>query len=438
MLRLTPFTLFHENASASTAQLFSKHEIVLPSRGLWLITGPSGAGKSTLLSLIKGLIPHFIPARFNGEVYYKNQLIDSAAVYKKKNEIVYLFQNPFQQIVYQNAHLELSFTAESQGVHLEGFLNNQKKIDTIFDLTEILNKKTSELSLGQAQKLLLASLLASGPEVLLLDEPTAFLDSHARIQFYALLSELRKDYLILMVDHHIEEVRKHCNGFLQVIETGEVFLTDELPLKNQISLCRKGSISQNLPKCKVKMQDVSYSYDKKTFVLNKINFEVQSPDIIALTGVNGAGKSTFLKVLSGYLKPTSGKVFCADNIGFVMQNPEDNFIFDTAFEEIQGVDPVLINKFFKDKNLNISPFTLSEGEKRRLSLLIHLKNNKKIILYDEPTFGLDDRNKYLVAESLIEFKKHNILQIVVSHDDYFISQVADHTYHLKNGQLLKV
>jgi energy-coupling factor transport system ATP-binding protein len=410
---------------------------MLPEKGLWLITGPSGSGKSTLLSLIKGLCPSYIPGYFEGQIHYKEQLIDKSFVQQKKNEIVYLFQNPYQQIIYQNSHLEFCFSAESQLIAYNDFKLSSEILSDLFNLSTILKKKTSELSLGQAQKLLLASLLASEPKVLLLDEPTAFLDKKAREAFYSLLSRLRKDYLVILVDHHIAEVKNTCDGFLQVSQQGEV-----TRLKELLQTAKKRAGLQkhlNFEKIShVKLQNVNYSYDRNKNTLNKINFTAQSPDIVALKGENGAGKTTLLKILSGYLKPQSGTASSSKDIGYVMQNPDDNFIFDTAKQELAGVDKELVYRFFPQKNLEVSPFSLSEGEKRRLSFLIHLKKHKKVILYDEPTFGLDDHNRQLVVETLIQFKSYNILQIIVSHDDELIAQVADHIYELKAGQLEKV
>jgi len=434
VLHISPFQFFYPGAV--TATLASAAPIELPERGLHLLTGASGSGKSTLLSLIKGLYPYYTPGVFTGEIYYNNELIDKDFVYKKQNEIVYLFQNPFNQIIFQNPQLEFCFTAESQQISNEEFMQHKTSIEQAFGLTRLWNKKTAELSLGQAQRLLLGSLLVTNPKVLLLDEPTAFMDWPARVRFYAMLAKLKEKFLVLLVDHHLAEVKPIVDSFIAVDEQGKVShqnhvtanLFDFTKLKQ-----KKGQGSTDGHQ--IHLQQVSFSYKKDQPLLQDISLSMQAPEIIAIKGENGSGKSTLLKLLAGSLKPNKGKISKSTNLGYVMQNPEDNFICDTAHEELAKTDKDLVKLFFSGKNLDVSPFSLSEGEKRRLSLLVHLNPDKKVILYDEPTFGLDEKNKYFVAESLLKFRAKNILQIVVSHDDTFIHAVADRVFTLTDGKL---
>lgn len=427
MLNISPFDFFYPGAVEPT--LVSTAPIILPDHGLHLLTGPSGSGKSTLLSLIKGLCPHYTPGQFTGQIHYNNEIVDKDFVHKKRNEIVYLFQNPFQQIIYQNPQLEFCFTAESQQMTYEDFVKHKTLIEHAFGLSNTWSKKTTELSLGQAQRLLLASLLVTNPKVLLLDEPTAFMDKPARELFYLMLARLKEKYLVVLVDHHIGEVKHLVDSFIVVDQQGRVSQQDKIiaaaldfsKLKQNYS---STSVSEG---CQINLDRVSFAYKKNEPVLKDISLSIKAPEIIAIKGQNGSGKSTLLKLIVGTLKPAQ--------VGYVMQNPEDNFICDTANEELAETDKDLVNLFFPDKNLNVSPFSLSEGEKRRLSLLVHLNPNKKVILYDEPTFGLDEKNKFSVAESLLKFREKNILQIVVSHDDAFISAIADRVFILKDGKL---
>ena len=430
MLRLSEFKFYYPGRVEAT--LASAAAIELPNEGLHLITGPSGSGKSTLLSLIKGLAPHYIPGRFEGEISYKGEIIDKDFVHQKQNEIVYLFQNPLNQLIYQNPKLEFCFTAESQQISYDEFVKHKTSIEEAFGLAKIWNKKTSEISLGQAQRLLLGSLLATNPKVLLLDEPTAFMDAPARKLFYEMLGELKKNYLILIVDHHVNEVKNLVDSYIEVDEKGNISHRNRLSVGLTFDLTKLQKENLNTEGPQIELKKLSYKN-----ILNEVTVSFKTPEIIAILGENGSGKSTLLKLIAGALKPTSGKITRTDikTLGYVMQNPEDNFICDTAREELQETDKDLVKLFFPHKNLNVSPYSLSEGEKRRLSLLIHLNEKKKVILYDEPTFGLDDKNKYFVAQSLLKFKAKNILQIVVSHDEVFVKAIADRVFMLKDGKL---
>lgn len=443
MLHLSEFKFFYPGRVEAT--LASTIPIELPDRGLHLLTGPSGSGKSTLLSLIKGLCPHYTPGTFTGAIHYNNELIDKDFVHRKQNEIVYLFQNPLNQIIYQNPKLEFCFTAESQQISYDHFAKHKTSLEEAFNLIGLWNKKTTELSLGQAQRLLLGSLLATNPKVLLLDEPTAFMDQPARKLFYEMLVHLKEKYLVLLVDHHLDEVKPIVDSFIVVDQQGLVTHQRDLTLResfNFSNLKAQHPLLKNSEGYRIKFEQVSFAYKKDQPLLKDISLALRTPEIIAIRGENGAGKSTLLKLIVGSLKPSSGQIShsasaknITKNMGYVMQNPEDNFICDTASEELAETDSEFVKLFFPNKNLNVSPYSLSEGEKRRLSLLVHLNPNKKVILYDEPTFGLDEKNKYFVAESLLKFRAKNILQIVVSHDETFINNVADRVFTLKDGNL---
>lgn len=443
MLHLSEFKFFYPGRAEAT--LASAIPIELPDRGLHLLTGPSGSGKSTLLSLIKGLCPHYTPGTFTGTIHYNNELIDKDFVHRKQNEIVYLFQNPLNQIIYQNPALEFCFTAESQQISYENFTKHKTSLEKAFNLNGLWNKKTTELSLGQAQRLLLGSLLATNPKVLLLDEPTAFMDQPARKLFYEMLAQLKEKYLVLLVDHHLDEVKSIVNSFIVVDQQGLVTHQRELTLRESFDFSSLKALYPSLKSsegCQITFEQLSFAYKKDQPLLKDISLVIRAPEIIAIRGENGAGKSTLLKLIVGALKSFSGQIHhsagvknITKNMGYVMQNPEDNFICDTASEELAETDSEFVKLFFPNKNLNVSPYSLSEGEKRRLSLLVHLNPNKKVILYDEPTFGLDEKNKYFVAESLLKFRSKNILQIVVSHDETFINSVADRVFTLKDGNL---
>lgn len=123
-----------------------------------------------------------------------------------------------------------------------------------------------------------------------------------------------------------------------------------------------------------------------------------------------------------------------------MQNPESHFFFDTIEEELSSITSKevyeeWISYFFKSIQLDKSPFLLSEGEKRRLSIFISLLQNRSTVLYDEPTFGLDLENKTLVANTILSLKKMQTIQLIISHDEDFIRDVADEVYELESGEL---
>jgi energy-coupling factor transport system ATP-binding protein len=125
--------------------------------------------------------------------------------------------------------------------------------------------------------------------------------------------------------------------------------------------------------------------------------------------------------------------------GFVFQNPESNFFFNTLAEEVSPLENTdLLKLFFNESDYNRSPYLFSEGQKRRISILINLALKKKILFLDEPTFGQDDENKKIIADIVLSLKKMGALVFMISHDNKFIQSVADRIFKLEDGALEEI
>lgn len=451
MFELNPFTFSYREASSSK-KLFLKTKIVLRQGEIVAIVGPSGAGKSTLLKILKGIIPEHSIGKLDGDILYNGMNLIGENFDLNQRLILYLFQNPFSQLLHPSSEEEFLFSLENFNYSIEEIKKRGEKLEKVFNLSPLWGKKTKDLSNGECQKLVLASLMAVDPEVLLLDEPTAFLDPIARGEFYDFLGSIKGKHLVIIVDHHLDEIRHLVTRYLFVDSNGEI-KEEQHPLKN---LDNQRSAKQFFPvdeTLSLKVKNLSFSYDKKNSLLKDLNFKILGGEIIAIKGSNGAGKSTLFKLLSGMLRPTQGIVELEINkkiinhsklfevVGFVFQNPETHFFFDTIEQELKQSfkknrpSEDIINSFFKNIDLRTSPFLLSEGEKRRLSILMTVFLGKKVILYDEPTFGQDEKSRIIIASLMRELKKQGLLQILISHDDSFIEHVADRVFQLAQGNL---
>jgi energy-coupling factor transporter ATP-binding protein EcfA2 len=444
--------------SGKAKKIFLDKPLTLSKNELVAIVGPSGGGKSTLLKVLKGIIPEYSSGDLSGDITFENRSLDGVNFQKNLSKILYLFQNPFSQLIYPNPEEEFLFSMENFNFTKAEMNMQKEKFEAIFNLQKIWGKKNSELSNGECQKLVLASLLAINPQVLLLDEPTAFLDPAARAEFYAFLNHIRGDRLVIIVDHHVEEIKNIVTKVIEVSIDGKISEISELKSKTSTSNVQVKPFDldslklENQSQQSLKIEDVDFYYDKKNILLNKINAEFKSGEIIAIKGINGAGKSTLFKIIAEIIKPKSGKVSFGKNkifnqTGFIFQNPEAHFFYDTIEEELKqsfknissdALKSLLLERFFNDIDLKKSPFLLSEGEKRRLSILMTVFLGKGLLLYDEPTFGQDYSSVEEISSLMRELKNLGIVQVFISHDEEFISKTADRAYILEAGGLNEI
>ena len=197
------------------------------------------------------------------------------------------------------------------------------------------------------------------------------------------------------------------------------------------------------------IQNLSYTYDKKNLgnIINNINFSMNQHEIIAIAGPNGAGKTTFLKLLIGLLKPQTGKIFIngtevinprelSNSIGFVFQNPDEQVFFPHVEEDIafglrnlgtpeNEIDEKVHTVMHQLKITYLSGrtfFSLSFGEKKKVSIAGVVVTYPKIIILDEPTIGLDPWSKKDIVKIILDLAKDTSI-ILATHDFELLQQV---------------
>ena len=457
MYEIGPFQYtFKSNfqTSAVAKKVFCNEMIKINKNEMVIITGPSGAGKSTLLQLLKGIIPEFTNGKLVGSIQYKNHLLHGENFQKNLREIIFLFQNPFSQLIYPKAQEEFFFSMENFNFTRDQMDQKKQELQKYFDLDSLWNKQTTQLSNGECQRLVLASLLAIDPEVLLLDEPTAFLDPEARKDFYEWLSSHKGKRTIVLVDHHLDEILPFADKIIHVDKEGGVSVEQSMPSLNPASSQIISLTKFKQSSIELKLNHVYFHYRGGPRLLEDISLHAKSGEVIVIKGKNGKGKSTLFKLMAGLLPPDQGEICVLKDgrfvkskmhykeIGFIFQNPESHFFYDSIKEELRNVDAKNLQEilylFFQDIDILRSPFLLSEGEKRRLSILLTVFQEKSILLYDEPTFGQDAESKALVADLILQLKAMGKIQIIISHDDNFIKSLDAQNFVLENEHLSRI
>lgn len=461
MYKLSPFS-YSYGVRSNAKKIFLEKPLSFGSNEMVAIVGPSGGGKSTFLKILKGIIPEYSSGILEGELSFQDRPLPGVNFQENLKKILYLFQNPFSQLIYPTPEEEFLFSMENFNYTRDEMNSEKEKFEELFNLTKIWGKQNSQLSNGECQKLVLSSMLAINPEVLLLDEPTAFLDSEARAEFYHFLNEIRGDRLVIIVDHHVEEIKGLVTRIIEVSIDGKISEREDLNFSHSIKIEKIDLGKVDIPRfsnLQLKLENLSFAYSAKTSLLKNLNVEFRSGEIVALKGQNGMGKSTLFKLMAGIIDPNSGNVIFEvkdkkfknkkvfQNVGFIFQNPESHFFFDTIEEELRQsfkhiksseLKQSLLQRFFHQIDLNKSPFLLSEGEKRRLSILMTVFLGKGLLLFDEPTFGQDQKSIQEIVLLMKELKKLGLIQIFISHDNNFIKEVADRVFLLDSGSLNEI
>ena len=171
-----------------------------------LIVGPSGGGKTTLARLLAGLVPDFYGGRMKGKFFFKGT---SKLKLKKKQvqkEIGMIFQNPERQLIMDKVESEIAFGLENLETEPDEIKRRIAEVSAFFGLSNLLDARCKHLSGGEKQKLVLASILAMGPKIIVLDEPTSQLDPIAAEEVFQALRRLRDDlgYSIILIEQRLD------------------------------------------------------------------------------------------------------------------------------------------------------------------------------------------------------------------------------------------
>jgi energy-coupling factor transport system ATP-binding protein len=347
-----------------------------------------------------------------------------------------------------------------------------------------LDHATSSLSGGQKQRLALAGVLAMQPSLLLLDEPTANLDPEGVREVRESVGRVlaHTECTFIVIEHRVKIWQDLVNrvivlgadgGVLADGTPGEVLMAESLAL-TEAGIWVPGiahSLHARPPRpaphtALLHTENLTIVRARDVIVAEKIELIVPEASAVLITGANGAGKSTLALTLAGLLQPGAGRVVASSalaggagtdpirwksrqllsRVGTVFQDPEHQFVAGTVRGELAvgpkalGLSPVLVQsrvddllgRLRLDHLAEANPFTLSGGEKRRLSVATVLATQPQLLVLDEPTFGQDFRTWQEIVALLHELIDAGTTVVAVSHDSEFVDAVADYDFHL-NG-----
>ena len=343
-----------------------------------VIIGKNGSGKSTILKLIVGL-----EKISGGQIFIDNEelVYKRDELYKIRKKTGIVFQESNEYIIGETVAESLIFGMENNRIPLEKMKENMTKYVKLFQLENIIDKKTVNLSGGEKQKVALAGAVITEPEIILLDEVTEMWDKATKDKMNGIIEEFLKDgKTVVSVTHNPEEIKRSDN-IVFITEEGKI-VTGKSEEANKIIEEKENTeinhevisqysadltkISLKEEEIKVKIKDISYYYEKERKIIDSFSVNIPKDSITAITGKSGTGKTTLIEIISGLAflgENFSGEIeynFRNENkekedeklllykniserelyeirkrIGIVFQNTGEQFFSGTVLEELE-------------------------------------------------------------------------------------------------------
>jgi len=479
-----------------------------------LIAGPSGCGKSTLAHCINGLIPFSYKGEMSGSLRVNGRESRELSLFELSRTVGTVLQDSDGQFIGLTVAEDIAFALENDCVGEPALHDRVLQTAKRVRIDGHLHHAPGELSGGQKQRVALAGVMVDDVELLLFDEPLANLDPATGKQAIELIDEIQRQTgaAVLIIEHRLEDVLHRDVDRIVLMGAGRILFDgtpDELLSRN---LLTENGIREPLyltalryagvdirpemqphsirtlrlaPADQEKLRrwfraappaaepprrepllragHLRFAYANGHEALRDVSLSVEAGELIAVVGTNGAGKSTFAKVICGFEKQQSGEMAfrgCdwmslsikerADHAGYVMQNPNQMISKTMIFDEValglrsRGVDEAEVRRRVEDclKICGLWPFrnwpvsALSFGQKKRVTIASILVLQPEMILLDEPTAGQDYRHYTDIMEFLLELNKRGITVVMITHDMHLMLEYARRAVVFSQGTVI--
>ena len=479
-----------------------------------LICGPSGCGKSTLAHCVNGLIPNSYPGKTTGTLTVGGRNAEELSLFDLSKVVGTVLQDSDGQFIGLTVAEDMAFALENDCMDQKDMKALVDRVAGLVGVGGVLGHAPYEISGGQKQRVALGGVMVSGVDVLLFDEPLANLDPAAGKKAVELIDEIQKrtGCAVIIIEHRLEDVL-HCPvdrvvlmGEGRILFDGDPdsLLCSDLLQKSGIReplyvtalkyagvpLDRDQRLSY-LPELRLTEEDrrrvadwffaqpepkgekakkellraenIDFTYEGGHHALKGVSASIAEGEMLSIVGTNGAGKSTFSKVLCGFEIPQKGTLTLsgedlsaysikerADRIGYVMQNPNQMISKTGIFDEValglrnRGVPEEEVKPRVEKalKTCGLYPFrnwpvsALSYGQKKRVTIASILVLEPKIILLDEPTAGQDLYHYTQIMDFLAELNRSGTTVVLITHDMHLMLEYTPRAIVFHDGQVI--
>jgi energy-coupling factor transport system ATP-binding protein len=423
------------------------------------IVGPSGSGKSTLGYHLCGAHRLALAGTTSGRIILDGQ---DALAGGPPGFAGLVGQNPEAQLFCRTVQEEVLLGPRMRREPEAACRTRTRDLLVRYGLEPRAGESVAKLSLGQKQLTAILSMLAIEPKVLLLDEPTSYLDAATATRIFAHLDSLSRErgWVVLVIEHDLDRLSGFADRYLTLAEGRLVGngaqRSPASPRRRAEPPPEKRQPGAAAEEPLLALEDVSFGFGKDKFALADIDLAARPGECLALMGPNGSGKSTLLRLIKGLIKPASGQVrltpdlTCGREVGLMLQNPEEQIFAHTVETECGywlanlGLPPAeralkvrpLLDELGLGNMLERAPFSLSFGEKRRLCLAAILVAEPTVLCLDEPTTGLDDANMEVMAAMVRRQAASGKVVLVATHEEAFAAMTASRLVRLEAGRIV--
>ena len=479
-----------------------------------LIAGPSGCGNSTLEHCINGLVPNSYPGDATGSLTVGGKDALKLGLFELSKMVGTVLQDSDGQFIGLTVAEDIAFALENDCVPTPQMHEQVKKVAELVDVRQVLHHAPHEISGGQKQRVGLGGVMVNDVDILLFDEPLANLDPATGKQTIVLIDEIQKrtGCAVIIIEHRIEDVlyrpvdrvvvmgdgrieydgdpdRLLCGDLLPqrgireplyvtALKYAGVALTPDMRPSYLPALTLTGAQQAQVrawfeaqPQAAAAAEmpvlleaaGIDFTYDGGHHALHGIDVTIHKGEMLAIVGTNGAGKSTFSKVICGFEKPQKGTLRLngeelstfsikerADHIGYVMQNPNQMISKNLIFDEIalglrnRGVPEEEIAPRVEKtlRTCGLYPFrkwpvsALSYGQKKRVTIASILVLEPEMILLDEPTAGQDLKHYTEIMDFLQALNRSGVTVVLITHDMHLMLEYTPRAVVFHDGQVI--
>jgi energy-coupling factor transport system ATP-binding protein len=373
------------------------------------VSGRSGVGKSTLLHAISGLVPWLRPAEVHGDVRLDGDSVMELDPGQRAHIISTCLDRPDSQLFLPTVRQELVAACR---LHRHG--EPVEALASELGISNLMERRITELSSGQRQRVALCCALAGTSGPVLLDEPTAHLDTDGVSDLCDVVSDRTNrgnSFLVAeqagwRLGEEVDSWVRMTDGRLEISDRPGVprFPTPDAAATTTALACRNLSISRGGRK-----------------LLDGASFDLRVGEIVLLTGANGAGKSTLAQVVAGLRRPDRGDVVTGRRVALMLPSAELQLFGSSVLEEVSaaGVERAEGAKVLRRHRLEHlaarAPWTLSRGERQRL---VHARLDLMrpgLMVVDEPAQGLDPEDLAAFVDLVHRRAQKGRAYLIISH-----------------------